>query len=105
MCVSECCSKMSSLKDKNIAGWDRLVRVGAGGFLAGLAVSGHLVWAIFALVLLATGISGRCPAYALAKKEGCCAGKDEAGGMKDGCCGGKDEGCASKSTEAPPPAV
>jgi len=105
MCVSECRLKLSTLKDKNIAGWDRLVRVGAGGFLAGLAVSGHLVWAIFALVLLATGISGRCPAYAFASKEGSRGGKDEAGGMKDGCCGGKDEGCASKGAEARPPAV
>ncbi len=51
---------------KNEGGIDRALRIGAGGLLLGLAISGTLgPWAYIGVVPLATGLLGWCPLYTL----------------------------------------
>lgn len=47
----------------NVGGIDRTLRILAGLGLIAWALSGGPVWAWIGLVPLATGASGRCPAY------------------------------------------
>lgn len=48
----------------NVGTLDRAVRLLAGAALVGLAATGHIgVWGYLGVVLLGTGLAGRCPAY------------------------------------------
>lgn len=47
----------------NVGGIDRALRIVAGLGLIAWALTGGPVWAWIGLVPLATGASGRCPAY------------------------------------------
>ena len=50
--------------DKNVGNIDRAIRIVAGLALIGLAATGSIgAWGWLGVVLLATGLAGRCPAY------------------------------------------
>lgn len=50
----------------NVGGLDRILRIGGGAALVGLAATGVLgAWAWIGVVPLATGLLGSCPAYTL----------------------------------------
>ncbi len=50
----------------NVGGIDRILRIGAGLVLVGLAATGTVgAWAWIGLVPLATGAIGFCPVYPL----------------------------------------
>lgn len=51
---------------KNVGGIDRVLRIGAGVALIGLAATGAVgAWGWIGVVPLATGLLGWCPAYPL----------------------------------------
>ncbi|HET8869666.1 MAG TPA: DUF2892 domain-containing protein [Aquabacterium sp.] len=48
----------------NVGGLDRIARIAAGVVLIALAATGTIgIWGWLGVVLLATGLSGWCPAY------------------------------------------
>ena len=48
----------------NMGGLDRILRFVAGGMLVGLAATGTIgAWGYIGVVLLATAVVSRCPAY------------------------------------------
>jgi hypothetical protein len=50
----------------NVGGIDRIVRIGAGAVLIGLAATGTVGWwGWLGAIPLATGLSGWCPPYAI----------------------------------------
>ena len=50
----------------NVGGIDRILRIGAGAVLVGLAATGTVgAWGWVGVVLLVTGAVGFCPAYPL----------------------------------------
>jgi hypothetical protein len=50
----------------NVGGIDRIIRIGAGVVLVALAATGTVGWwGWLGLVLLATGLLGWCPPYAI----------------------------------------
>jgi hypothetical protein len=50
----------------NVGGIDRIIRIGAGAVLVALATTGTVGWwGWLGLVLLATGLLGWCPPYAI----------------------------------------
>jgi len=50
----------------NVGGIDKVVRIGGGAVLMGLAAAGIVgAWGWIGIVPLATGLFGLCPAYAL----------------------------------------
>jgi hypothetical protein len=50
----------------NVGGLDRLLRIGAGALLIGLAATGTVgAWGWIGVVPLLTGVFRFCPAYAL----------------------------------------
>ncbi len=50
----------------NVGGIDKVVRIGGGAVLVGLAAAGIVgAWGWIGIVPLATGLLGVCPAYAL----------------------------------------
>lgn len=50
----------------NVGGIDRIVRIGLGGLLVVLAVTGQVgAWGWIGLLPLATGALGWCPPYSL----------------------------------------
>ncbi len=51
---------------KNVGGIDRMVRIGLGALLVGLAATGQVgAWGWLGLLPLATGALGWCPPYSL----------------------------------------
>jgi hypothetical protein len=51
---------------KNVATWDRLVRIGVGLFLLSIAFWGPKTsWGWLGVVPLLTGFIGSCPAYSI----------------------------------------
>lgn len=55
------------LVPRNEAGWDRTLRVVVGLLLLALTAWGpQTVWGLVGVVLLLTGVAGRCPLYLLA---------------------------------------
>lgn len=51
---------------KNLAGWDRGIRVALGLVLLSLTVIGpQTMWGLAGIVLVATGLWGFCPLYRL----------------------------------------
>ena len=52
--------------NKNVGGVDRMVRIGAGVALIGLAATGTVgLWGYVGVVPLLTGLVGWCPPYAI----------------------------------------
>ena len=50
----------------NVGGIDRIIRIGAGAVLVGLAATGTVGWwGWLGAVPLATGLMGWCPPYAI----------------------------------------
>nr|WP_315466203.1 DUF2892 domain-containing protein [uncultured Rhodoferax sp.] len=50
----------------NVGGIDRIIRIGAGAVLVGLAATGTMSWwGWLGAVPLATGLMGWCPPYAM----------------------------------------
>lgn len=50
----------------NVGGVDRIIRIGAGAALVGLAATGTVDWwGWLGVVPLATGLLGWCPPYAI----------------------------------------
>ncbi|QSI76117.1 MULTISPECIES: DUF2892 domain-containing protein [Niveibacterium] len=50
----------------NVGGIDKVVRIGGGAVLVGLAAAGIVgAWGWIGIVPLATGLFGVCPAYGL----------------------------------------
>jgi membrane protein implicated in regulation of membrane protease activity len=50
----------------NVGGVDRIIRIGAGAALVGLAATGTVGWwGWLGVVPLATGLLGWCPPYAI----------------------------------------
>lgn len=50
----------------NVGGVDRIIRIGAGAVLLGLAATGTVGWwGWLGVVPLATGLLGWCPPYAI----------------------------------------
>ncbi|HLT48160.1 MAG TPA: DUF2892 domain-containing protein [Rubricoccaceae bacterium] len=49
----------------NVGPTDRAIRVGVGLFVLALGLAYESWWGLAGLVPLATGLAGRCPAYAL----------------------------------------
>jgi hypothetical protein len=57
---------------KNVGGIDRVLRIGAGVALIGLAATGTVgAWGWIGVVPLATGLLGWCPAYPLVGFSSC----------------------------------
>lgn len=50
---------------KNVGGIDKIARILVGIALIVWAIAGGPVWAWIGILLLATGLLGRCPAYTL----------------------------------------
>lgn len=56
----------------NVGGIDKIVRIGAGAALVGLAATGTVgAWGWIGVVPLATGLFGWCPAYTLLGLNSC----------------------------------
>jgi hypothetical protein len=50
----------------NVGGIDRIIRIGAGAILVGLAATGTVgLWGWLGAIPLATGLMGWCPPYAI----------------------------------------
>ena len=60
----------------NVGGIDKVLRIVAGLGLIAWALMGGPVWAWIGVVPLATGLIGRCPAYALLGMNNCSARKE-----------------------------